>query len=285
MRDVSALDVFFQQLHKVKEAQVPLVGLDEFFTALDHSRISQVLLCSGRKSVSRVAASIDSKLLAGFLPELDEAMTAQRRAGSLFNPWEVLEMGRNEVRNCQVLKWLLDPRGSHGLEGSALHGLLALLTVKGLNISPSPPWMPLPEAVTEKCNIQREMSFGPDNRKRLDIMINDSGFVVIIEAKIDYWESADQLKIYASECEQRIGDKRPWLLLFVTPDGREPISANGYENRVVSLSWAELAHALDEALRPQLIDTNLPKNPGIHARDHFVRTFLKHVKKLSWKKR
>src|SRR5690606_37942951 len=162
------------------------------------------------------------------------------RSGELFNAWDILGLRRNEVRTCQVLRWLFAPDESHGLGPRALNGLLGVLVETG-KAMPLAPWASLPAFASEACVTESEQPYGPDNTMRVDLYLEDPGFALIIAAKVGHREGPGQLQAYARESERRIGESRPSLLLFVTPDGRDPISAEGYENRVVSLSWSALA--------------------------------------------
>src|SRR5690606_15368755 len=213
MLDVSEPDLLCQQPPAANRVHDPFEGLADFFEAIKHHPLTEPALASQRQPASRATTNIVLDGLDELLANLDEAMTAQRQVGSLFDAWDVLGLGRHEVRSCQVLKWLFTADESHGLGALALDGLLDFLGETGKAMPSTPPWMPLPAAVSEKCDVQAEKSYGPDNKMRLDILVDDPGFVLIIEAKVGHRESVDQLKTYASECERRIGSSRPWLLL------------------------------------------------------------------------
>lgn len=163
--------------------------------------------------------------LLGELTTVQGRIVAERRwsAGpsSLMN---VLRLGRREVANCLVLRWLVDPLAHHRLGADMIE---ALSTRLGL---------PLPDP--ERSRARVEVSC-PESRA--DLVITGRSWSLVFEAKVDAPEGATQ----ADRLE------RDWpnadRLIFITRGGTGIPRTATEVNRWSSLSWqwfAETASAL-----------------------------------------
>ena len=65
----------------------------------------------------------DEQALQGFLLDLD-CLSALSKWTSRFNIFDVLRATRAEIRHSNMIAWLLDPSGNHGLSDKFLEGLL-----------------------------------------------------------------------------------------------------------------------------------------------------------------
>ena len=62
-----------------------------------------------------------------FAGSFTEMFGASLRRGELTNVWRAAGIGRDELRNCEVLKWILDKFGDHGQGSAILERLLNLV--------------------------------------------------------------------------------------------------------------------------------------------------------------
>jgi hypothetical protein len=140
---------------------------------------------------------------------------------------DVIGATRNEVIQCRVLRWLLDPIARHGL-GSRLIADLA----DEFDIAIS-----APERVRVSVEITRDDT-------RADIVIDgvDGGRCVVIEAKIDAGEGGRQ-------CD-RIETHWPDAshLLFLTVGGERLPATASSRSRWQAVSWAWFAARVKNAL-------------------------------------
>jgi hypothetical protein len=111
---------------------------------------------------------------------------------------------------------------------------------------------------------------GSGARGRLDVLAEGtwengerSGWVLVIEAKVDAWEGEDQLDKYESWLRSRAAG-RELFLVFLTPDGRAP--ETGAEEWV-SLSFLELVRTF------RAVYDGLRSAPAFH----FLRFYLAGV--------
>ena len=141
----------------------------------------------------------------------------QRRTGSAFNVFSVCGINHYETKHSEILAALLDPSGAHGLGAEFLRSFIE-------NVAHEPDC-----AITLSATVRTEVSVNSDdsasasNDSRIDILIEDpeSKLCVAVESKIFAAEQPKQLERYRSWLSrERVGFSR--VLLFLTPDGREP---------------------------------------------------------------
>lgn len=139
----------------------------------------------------------------------------------------VLDRDRNEVDNCRVARWLLDPLARHGI-GSAMVAALA----RQVDVD-----------IDEPALARAEVEVAHD-RSRADVVLtgikNDQ--VVVIEAKIDAPEGDAQ----AVRLEQDWPEAQ--RLVFLTVPGARLPSTATEPDRWRPLSWRWLADAAIAAL-------------------------------------
>lgn len=142
----------------------------------------------------------------------------------------VLGDHHNEVRNCRVLRWLLDPEGPHGLGHLMLHHLFRRLH---LDVDP---------ALLASAEVLVEVASGTT---RADIVIRAGDVLVIAEAKI-YAPEGRLGQGQCAELESEWADESP-TFIFLTLRGTPPRTASN-AGRWHSVRWADLADDLDAAL-------------------------------------
>lgn len=184
---------------------------------------------------------VDSNKLEIFFNSFDDALEPMREArkkGLSVNVWKAAGLGENEVRNSQILKWLLDYRGDHGQGNKILVELLKLLELlpqRFQNYS-----LERYSTIAECCPLGNQES-------RVDIEIDADEFLLFIEIKINATEGKDQLQRYI-DIAQAKAKKRDWLVVYLTKDGKLPEKYQSYkeQEKLIGLSWEKLAEIFYE---------------------------------------
>lgn len=207
----------------------------------------------------------DTDLMAQWFRCMEQPLTVAKRSGQLCDPWAIAGLKRDEVRNSAVLAWLLNPRGTHGFGGAALQALLKTMNGFPTDVS--------------RSVVRTEDSPDGDIGNRVDIVVDDPGFYLMIEVKIGAQEGMDQLSRYAVVAE-KLHRGRPFAILFLTPQGRMPKTAGDFEEKVVAVSWERLAKVLRAALPSH-------QQGGAAERVTYLlaEQFLRHVSRFERKKR
>lgn len=124
------------------------------------------------------------------------------------NIFDVLGTARTEIRHSNMLKWLLDPMGTHGLGPVFLRLFLQLLCKNGADA------IRLLAVDLESFIVLRE-------HKHIDLLIvsKKERIVVAIENKIDSGEHDNQLERYEKAVEDEYADCYR-VLVFLSPEGR-----------------------------------------------------------------
>lgn len=218
---------------------------------------------------------IDCTKLASLFEQLSEPLKSIQYSSIRFDPWEVAELGRNEVRNTSVLSWILNPHESHGFGRKPLQGLLQALRESGRS--------DFPEDFIHYCKVQVETTPCGNNINRVDIEINADNFYLLIEVKIDAREQDSQISRYCFDAKNR-AISRPWGVIFLTPHGNKPLTCgNDFSHKdVPCLSWRYLADTIDQHLRSEhkgsvTIPTHSDSNK---AAAHAVYCFLNRARQF-----
>ncbi|MFI1563842.1 PD-(D/E)XK nuclease family protein [Streptomyces sp. NPDC020490] len=169
--------------------------------------------------------------------DADEEIGSLRAAG-FWNPpaataMEVLGLDEREVPHSRVLRWLLDPTGSHGLGLRMLGALLRRSGREDLAASLLP----------ERIRVQRELVLEGSVEhadRRADIVVWVAGTPVVIEMKVRAKESTDQTRDLAGHFHA-LHDSP--LFIYLTLDGSD---ADHHAFRPVRLK--EVAFDLRETL-------------------------------------
>lgn len=186
-------------------------------------------------------AATDVDALGDFVAGLRVPLESAEMSGLLGNPWSVASLRSDEGRNAFALKWFLDPRGDHGCGDALLTYILAHI---GLTLPGRFPAKP-----SGRCSVAVEECPDGDRASRVDIQIDDSAFFIVVEVKIGAPEQPRQLERYCDVAAARAAGARPWAVIFLTVDGRQPTTAAKYVANVVPLSWSEVGSALRRVSR------------------------------------
>ncbi len=102
------------------------------------------------------------------------------------NLFKALRMEQNEIVMCRFLANLLDPKGWHGRETKFLESFLKKFSnFKGIKKE---------ELQLEKTCVMTEYLI--DNGRRIDIMLQNPAFSILIEAKINAGDQQSQCYDY-----------------------------------------------------------------------------------------
>jgi hypothetical protein len=173
--------------------------------------------------------------------------------------FRTMDYGRLETAHTRALAWLLDPHGEHGFGTALLTALLRRLSgYEGYNT----------------VRVEQVVSEFPIDvsgvKGRLDVLAEGawedgvrSGWVLVIEAKVDAWEGEKQLQTYETWIQSNAANREVFRV-FLTPDGRAPeTSSEDWE----SLSYLELVRIF------RTVYGGLRGPPGFH----FLRFYLAGV--------
>lgn len=204
---------------EVALAQASCKNLGDFFAAFGEAK----------SSVAREpAAAPDMEGLNLFFRNFGDKIRDFRQSGENLNIFDVCSLGRDEIRNCRVLAWLLDENGSHGLGNSFLRGLLQQCGTKAVS----------PAALASGYAVRTEYCPNGDNSDRVDIVCDGRDFLLYIEVKIDSLEHGGQTARYHCKLDNCAG-RRECAVLFISR-GQRPASPDA-----ISADWLDCAAALD----------------------------------------
>ncbi|WP_017380450.1 PDDEXK-like family protein [Paenisporosarcina sp. TG-14] len=121
------------------------------------------------------------------------------RKFNAFNPLKVLRVDSFEIRHSNVLSWLLDYKGNHGLGSVFLEKLIAKIYMKSENdqlLSQSNDFLQILSLKYGDWQISREVP--TDKRRLIDLLLvsEENKMVILIENKYDSGESINQLNDY-----------------------------------------------------------------------------------------
>jgi hypothetical protein len=178
----------------------------------------------------------------------------------------VLWLGQDEVRNCRVLAWLMDPAGAHGLGDVVLRG-----------VSAAAPLDVLAGSTNERVTVLTEQVLGGT---RADIVVRTNAGTLVIEAKVNAPESEDQKARY----QELWGESATFLFLsrdaglpsdnVPARNGSSPSESGS--KRWGRLCWFEVAEILDEAL-----EVGNPNAPGRGVAEGFRDAIRNHLRPRS----
>lgn len=202
--------------------------------------------------------------LADFIQSMESPLQSVRMSAWDFDPWSVAGLEKDEVRNTRVLAWLMNPMGSHGYGDALLRQLLEHLKTNG-HLSPY--------SLDGYCRVRTEVNPNGDKGERVDIEVDAASFYLLIEVKIGAFEGVDQLNRYGSTAESVAG-RRPWAMVYLTPGGGGAKTGSNYADRILPLSWKEMAGMIDRVA----MSTPMSSASSWHAANHAARAFAKHIR-------
>jgi len=189
----------------------------------------------------RVAArpTIGVAQLEGALDHIGPRIRSARSAGAFMNVWTAAGLGRNEIRNAAVLAWLLDPRGTHGLNDLVARAVLG-------NLRRPPAWLVGTTSFEDMSVVTEERPLG-SRENRVDISMMGSGFLIFIEVKIDAPEGERQMERYLEEMELKAVSHgaRHTAVVYLTSRGEAPAGTP----TCPSLAWRDVEQGVGTVAR------------------------------------
>lgn len=187
-----------------------------------------------------------------FFDKLSMMYDSALKKGDMFNVFDVLSPKEDEVKNCKILRWILDCNGSHGLGQRLANALFRKLEIDGINLDK------IYRCSTEVCPLGNQ-------ENRVDIVLTSDEFVIYVEVKINANEGEEQISRYVKSIStQGMGKKQ--AVIFLTKTGYYPKSTDGIYNEIYPVSWKELADVFLDELREI---NSIPV--------HFIRCFCNHI--------
>ena len=150
--------------------------------------------------------------------------SAQKVEGELFNLFSVLNIESKEATHTSLIADLLDPQGSHG-QGDVFLKRFANLLAKQKQVSTFWKNAEIPtEKEVENTHVYTELNVGlhkvkgcDDKSSRLDILLSNDNFKIVIENKFDAGQGEKQLERY-NEYLEGFPNK---LLIYLTKTGKK----------------------------------------------------------------
>lgn len=143
----------------------------------------------------------------------------------------IINHARHENTHSRVLKWLLTPTARHGLGCSLAERFVEHCARK----------------LPRKPLVVKEVTFSEWRHGReADLVVRGEGLTLIIENKVDAVEQPRQADDLYANFKNEIAP----LFLFLTPDGREPLTATDPDARRAfrCISWPSVRTMIETAL-------------------------------------
>ena len=173
--------------------------------------------------------------LSDFRTLFDDMQDQRRRTASEFNVLEAFGVSHQELPHSNFLAYLLDPSKPHDQGPVFLTSLLKSLRLEFLLTS------------VQGARVRTEAEL--DHYGRVDILIRlANGQLILIENKVLAKEGRCQIGGYQKWLKRQGGPADwPHQIVFLTPEGRQPVSTSKPEE-VVCLSYARLADWIGSCL-------------------------------------
>lgn len=247
------LNVFFTIFNQTYQPIAP-IAVDEQLAQLAHfiDEWKKIPAFIEPPKVS-LESKIDLSEATNFFVQLTETYTKYYQEGHAINVWDICGIKYDEVKHCQILKWLLDPHGTHGFG----HHFLALL------INNHIPELCETFDFNQSYSIKTEVCYACDDENpdsRIDILIENKTHLLILEVKINATETNNQMMRY---CNIAKNSGKEWKLLYLTRQGTKPQKQGEtdneeefkeMQNQVICLRWQEI----EKLIKSFIADENPP---------------------------
>lgn len=162
-----------------------------------------------------------------------------------FNVFDVLNIARNEIRHSNVLSWLLNPNGDHGLGDLILYGVLSEMLV--LNPESKFKQTKLLLLDLSSFDVRRE-------EEHIDLLLvsQKEKFVIAIENKTFTGEHDNQLDRYKKYVEKYFGGYDA-LYIYLTPHGDESSDSENW----LALSYDAVYKSVEKALNETHVENDV----------------------------
>ena len=188
---------------------------------------------------------IDSGVFREFVQTFATQYPSYCQSGLLTNVWQIARVGRDELRNSQILAWILDCTGDHGHQSRTLEMLVEHANSLAEHTESTAEKIPIAEIVRGGYVTRTEATYynTGETDSRVDIEIEGPGFYLVLEVKVDAGETGNQLRRYAAIAEQKRTTGRKAMVIFLTPSGRSP-TEEGLRSIIIPVSWRQFAALL-----------------------------------------
>jgi len=212
------------------------------------------------------------------------------------NIWSIIEYGKEsyEIRYSRFLRWLLDPKGNHGIKDAFIKKLWRKLKEKQKGQPIDTNWSD--DKTISKC----EVFFKTDTpsktdknrtgtRRFIDILVFDdeNKQYLCIELKVLSSAHSNQLKDYAEymKAHEKYGTYKNGLLAFITPDDYKPDPKQWHEDWVC-LNYTELQEILDSILKEDISkEKSIAQNKSWEYIDSFKSDLGKYIQLKEFKEK
>lgn len=186
----------------------------------------------------------EEKILNEFLDDIS-CLNELKKWETGFNIFDVLNIARNEIRHSNVLGWLLNPNGDHGLGDSVLYGVLSKVPV--FNSESKFKQTKLLLLDLKSFDVRRE-------EEHIDLLLvsQKEKFVIAIENKIFTGEHNNQLNRYMNYVEKHFSGFDA-LYLYLTPYG---VKSSDSENWLI-LSYENIYKSIVNALNETYVEDDV----------------------------
>ena len=168
------------------------------------------------------------RLLQEFQEILNDQKKQRRTTASRFGVFESFGVERSESVHSTFLKFLLNPTERHDQGDFFLSTFLEFFCLR------------FEEASTQRASVKSEADLRPFGRVDIRIRLTN-GQIILIENKVDAAEGCNQIEGYLKWLEGQVPPAGfCHRLVFLTPDGRKPVSTTRPED-VVCVSYSKLA--------------------------------------------
>ena len=249
--DIATLQDYFSNFNAIQTKshfkQQATAFFADFRNSYDRQPETQV------KQKTNYVAHLNCTAFSQFVTDFNEKYDIFYQSGMAMNIWKFAELEQLEVKNCKVLRWLMDERGDHGLGKAFLIRLLKIIQCGGRLDATIASLQQTAYAVLNEVNIRSDIY------DRLDIVVKSKDVCLFVEAKINAVESVDtcgsQLGRYSEKLANECAAHKH--LLFLTRNKALPYDKN-LADSVLLLSWREVATALRQTVAES------PKHSAYH---------------------
>lgn len=179
-----------------------------------------------------------------------QALEREIKRPNIFN---VLKVAESELKHSNVLAWLLDPSGSHGLGDRFLRKFMR-------QVFSSERASDVDQLVASSIDLGRVEILR--EWRNIDILVKAQRLVVCIENKVNAKEARHQLAKYEHIVKSEFRDSHH-VFVFLTPDGGDSVAGG---QSFVPLSYQFIADAVDQ-LRESFEDS-LSQRAQIYLKDY-----------------
>ena len=176
-----------------------------------------------------------------------------------FDLFDVLKITNMEIRHSNMLAWLLDPNGNHGMGDAFIKEFVARVAY---NIGER-------KYDIFKLLLQDFSTYQVYREKNnMDIVLisQEEQTVYIIENKIWSSEQKNQLKTYLEISKTEYADYTQKIYVFLTPEGYDSSDPENW----ISISYEDIIQALEDAI------CNKTLNPEVNL---LVNSYIRNIRK------